>query len=83
MSGFSAVAPAGEAGEFSDWDLLVVVSDGVAAADDPLAGWRLTKRLGIRSDLILCWRAEFEDARIIPNTPAYEAAHNGVLIHGV
>ena len=66
---------------WSDWDLLVVVPDDASDVDDPLVGWRLQKESGVRSDVVLCRAADFHDARDTPNTIAYEAAHDGVLIY--
>ncbi len=71
----------GLAGAESDWDLLVVVPDEMKDVDDPLVGWRLKRDLGVRSDLLLCRVSEFEDDRDTPNTMAFEAAHEGILIH--
>ena len=65
----------------SDWDLLIVVPDDTTDIDDPLAGWRLQKDSGVRSDLALCRSADFQDDRNTPNTLAYEAAHDGLLIY--
>lgn len=65
----------------SDWDLLIVVPDDASDVDDPLAGWRLQKESGVPSDVVLCRAADFRDDRETPNTIAYEAAHDGVLVY--
>ena len=64
----------------SDWDLFVVVPDDEPAADDLMAVYELRRRSGGAADLILCRVSDFEDARDVPNTLAYEAAHFGVPI---
>ncbi|MCE9583725.1 MAG: nucleotidyltransferase domain-containing protein [Planctomycetes bacterium] len=66
----------------SDWDLLVVVPDDEPAADDLMAVYQVRKQSGVPADVILCRATEFEEAREVPNTLAYEAAHFGVPIHG-
>ena len=73
----------GDAHAASDWDLLVVVPDHLpdAAVDDPLIGWRLQKDSGVYADVIACKREEFEAARTTPNTLAFEAVTNGVLLY--
>ena len=71
----------GEVHAASDWDLLAIVPDNATDVDDPLAGWLLKKDLGVRSDLLLCRASEFEEDRNTPNTIAFEAAHDGVLIY--
>jgi len=71
----------GDASHTSDWDLLIVAPDGAPDLDDPLSGWRVRKEAGVRSDVILCGATDFQEARETPNTLAFEAAHNGVLIY--
>jgi predicted nucleotidyltransferase len=71
----------GESNASSDWDLFVVVSDGLPAVDDPFAGYRLRRETRTRADIILCPSSEFCEDRDTPNTLAYEAAHHGVLIY--
>jgi predicted nucleotidyltransferase len=68
----------------SDWDLLAVVPDSVAASGalDPLAGWELARRAGARADVIACAASDFDGGANVPNTLAYEASHFGVLLHG-
>jgi len=54
----------------SDWDLFVVVDDGVADDElDPGVGRRLRRECGVR---------EFQST---PNTLAYSVAKDGVLLH--
>lgn len=72
----------GEARAHSDWDLLVVVADEEPAHGDPYAGWPLRNTGGVRSDVILSSESDFADYRSVPNTLAYEAANNGIQIHG-
>ena len=71
----------GSAHAGSDWDLFVIVPDDLAAADDPLAGYRLRRETRIRADIILCPLSEFQEDRDTPNTLAYEAAHHGATIY--
>jgi uncharacterized protein len=71
----------GESNAGSDWDLLVVVPDDLAAVDDPFAGYRLRRETRTRADIVLCPLAEFHEDRDTPNTLAYEAAHHGVVIY--
>jgi predicted nucleotidyltransferase len=71
----------GESEASSDWDLFVVVPDGLPARSDPFAGYRLRRELRARADIVLCTLSEFAEDRDTPNTLAYEAAHFGVLIH--
>jgi predicted nucleotidyltransferase len=68
----------------SDWDLLVVVPDAVAegGATDPMAAWELRKLAGARADLVVCAASEFDDAKSVPNTLAYEAFHFGRRLLG-
>lgn len=65
----------------SDWDLLVLTPDGTPGVDDPLAGYEVTKDFATPADVLLCPVGEFEEAREVPNTLAYEAAHFGVLVY--
>lgn len=71
----------GEASASRDWDLFVVVSDDLEAADDPFAGYRLRRETRTRADIVLCPLSEFREDRDTPNTLAYEAAHHGVAIY--
>lgn len=71
----------GEATGRSDWDLLVVAPDDERDVDDPLAAWRLNRESGVRSDLLLCRAGDFQEDRNTPNTIAFEATHDGVLIY--
>ena len=71
----------GTADPESDWDLLVVAPDDAPDVDDPLAGWKVRKGTGIVADVLPCRASEFQDARSVPNTLAYEAAHFGILIY--
>lgn len=66
----------------SDWDLFVVVDDGVGDDElDPGIGRRLRRECGVRADVIP-WRAsEFAEFRATPNTLAYAVATDGVLLH--
>ena len=66
----------------SDWDLFVVVDDGVADDElDPGVGRRLRRECGVRADVIP-WRAsEFAEFQSTPNTLAYSVAKDGVLLH--
>jgi uncharacterized protein len=68
----------------SDWDLLVVVPDAVAesGATDPMVAWDLRMRAGVRADVIVCAASDFDDAKSVPNTLAYEAFHFGRRVLG-
>lgn len=72
----------GAASQHSDWDVFVVVPDDLP--DDrfgPLATWRLRKETRTRADVLACHWTEFLDDRATPNTMAYEAAREGVLLY--
>ena len=72
----------GEASEGSDWDLLVVVPDGTAAAVmDPLVAWRARKRAGVPADVIVCTESEFRDDRETVNTVAFSAGREGFRVY--
>ncbi len=72
----------GDAGPESDWDLLVVVPDGLSdSALDPVVAWRLQRESGVSADLVLCRASDFREDRTTPNTLAFEAAHRGVLLY--
>jgi uncharacterized protein len=72
----------GDAGDDSDWDLLVVAPDDAGDdLDDPLVGWRLQKGSGVYADIATCRAGEFAEARTTTNTLAYEAWMHGVLLH--
>jgi predicted nucleotidyltransferase len=72
----------GDAHESSDWDLLVVVRDDLDDAEfDPLVGWRLQKDSGVRADVFPCRAADFREDRDTPNTLAFDAAVDGLLIY--
>lgn len=72
----------GEAQPDSDWDLLVVVPDDIAErATDPMAGWELRWRAGVRADVVVCGASDYRDARNVPNTLAFEAFHHGVVLY--
>ncbi len=72
----------GTATPTSDWDLLVVVPDGIAEPEvDPVAAWRLGKGCGVRAEIVPCRASDFEEDRTTPNTLAFEAATHGVLVY--
>ena len=72
----------GDANASSDWDLLVVVPNDIADADlDPLVGWRLQKDTGVRADVFPCRSSDFREDRTTPNTLAFDAAVDGLLIY--
>ncbi len=52
------------------------------AADDLMAAYQVRRQSGVLADVILCRATDFEEAREVPNTLAYEAAHFGVPILG-
>lgn len=71
----------GEAREYSDWDLLVVVPDDIDEDElDVTVTWALQRNSGVRADVIACHASDFATARNTVNTLAYEAAHAGVRI---
>ena len=71
----------GNARPLSDWDLLVVVPNDCREVDDPMAAWRVGVESGVCCDLILCRESDFQEDSTTPNTLAFEAAHDGVLIY--
>lgn len=71
----------GDAGPRSDWDLLVVVDDGVdERALDPRSVWQVQRGSGCAADVFVCHAREFRDACGTVNTLAYDVAHEGVLL---
>lgn len=71
----------GDASAASDWDLLIVVPDDSRdEVFEPLRIWRMRKDAGVRADLVPCRVRDFEEDRSTPNTLAYEASANGVLL---
>lgn len=72
----------GDATESSDWDLLAVVADELDTAEfDPLVGWRLQRGSGVRADVFACRASDFREDRSTPNTLAFDAAVDGVLVY--
>jgi predicted nucleotidyltransferase len=66
----------------SDWDLLVVLPDDAGDdALDPLAAWRLRRDAGVPADVVPCLARDFHEDRNTPNTLAYEAATEGILLY--
>lgn len=72
----------GTAGADSDWDLLVVVPDELAATgfDDPKTVWNVKHGAGVRADVLVCRASEFDEDRGTHNTIAYDAAVEGVRV---
>ncbi len=71
----------GDANPTSDWDLLVVVPDDSGdEVFDPLHIWQIRRDAGVRADLVPCRVRDFEEDRSTPNTLAYEASANGILL---
>jgi predicted nucleotidyltransferase len=73
----------GDARIDSDWDLLAIVPDCPEPADfdDPITLWRVKREPGVPSDLFV-WRAsDFAEDRNVPNTLAYSASHDGILVY--
>ena len=66
----------------SDWDLLVVVPDDLAAEgfDDPMTVWKVKQGTGVRADVLVCRASDFDEDRGTHNTIAYDAAVEGVRI---
>ncbi|MFO0605750.1 MAG: nucleotidyltransferase domain-containing protein [Polyangiales bacterium] len=65
----------------SDWDLLVVVPDGVSEeVVDPVSVWRLRRASALPTELLVCRRSDFDEDRETPNTLAFEAWHAGVRV---
>ncbi len=72
----------GDATPQSDWDLLAVLPDDAGDdALDPLVSWRLRKDAGVYADILPCLSRDFREDRTTPNTLAYEAATEGVLLY--
>lgn len=72
----------GSATGASDWDFLVVVPDDLSDdALDPLVAWEMRRRSGVLADIIPCRTMEFHEDSSTPNTLAYEAAKQGVLVY--
>lgn len=72
----------GDAGPSSDWDLLVVVPDDLPPGEfDPEVGWRLQRASGVSADVIVCRASDFDEDRSTPNTLAFDAAREGVLLY--
>ena len=72
----------GDSHATSDWDLLVVVPDDLEETEfDPLVGWRLQKDSGVRADVFPCRASDFREDRETPNTLAFDAAVDGLLIY--
>jgi predicted nucleotidyltransferase len=66
----------------SDWDLLVVVPDGIdEAMVDPLSAWRLRRESGVSADVVPCRARDFREDCSTPNTLAFEAAKRGLLLY--
>lgn len=73
----------GDARADSDWDLLAIVPDCPEPADfdDLMTVWRVKREPGVPSDLFV-WRAsDFAEDRDVPNTLAYSASHEGILVY--
>jgi len=71
----------GDASPASDWDLLIVVpDDSDEELFEPLRSWQVRKDAGVPADLVPCRVRDFEEDRSTPNTLAYEASANGVLL---
>jgi predicted nucleotidyltransferase len=73
----------GDAGVDSDWDLLAVVPDCPEPAefDDPMVVWRVRRQPNVPSDLVVYRAADFAADRTVPNTLAYAAKLDGVLLY--
>ena len=72
----------GTAGRDSDWGLLVVVPDDLAADDfdDPMTVWKAKQGTGVRADVLVCRASEFDEDCGTHNTIAYDATVEGVRI---
>jgi hypothetical protein len=73
----------GDASAHSDWDLLAVVPDCPEPADfdDPVTVWRVRREPRVPSDLVVYRLSDFDADRAVPNTLAYAAKLDGVLIY--
>jgi len=73
----------GDGGAHSDWDLLAVVPDCPEPADfdDPITVWRVRRQPQVPSDLVVCRASDFAADRAVPNTLAYAAKLDGVLLY--
>jgi uncharacterized protein len=71
----------GDAGPWSDWDLLVVVPDDTGDEQlDLLFLWRLKRGCGVPADVIACRATDFRDACDTVNTLSYVVVNEGVRI---
>ena len=73
----------GDSGLDSDWDLLAVVQDCPEPADfdDPMVVWQVRRQPNVPSDLVVYRASDFEADRAVPNTLAYAAKLEGVLVY--
>ena len=72
----------GEARATSDWDLMVVVDDPTPEAVLDLdVAWRLQHGSGVYADIVVCRESDFESDVRRPNTIAFDAGREGVLLH--
>jgi len=72
----------GDARQWSDWDLLVLVPD---SADDELLdadlAWKIRKEAGVQADVIPMRSSEYRAAVDVANTLEYEVLREGYIIH--
>jgi predicted nucleotidyltransferase len=67
----------------SDWDLLALVPDCPEPADfdDPMTVWRVRRQPRVSADLVVYRASDFASDRAVPNTLAYAADLDGVLLY--
>ncbi|HEY0833630.1 MAG TPA: nucleotidyltransferase domain-containing protein [Azospirillum sp.] len=72
----------GDAVEGSDWDLFVVVPDGVQPGTvTPSRLRRLLRGTGASFDVVACRRSVFDARKAEPNSLSHDVAEDGVLLY--
>ena len=65
----------------SDWDLLLVVADDTRLdVDDPVLPWRVAKKSGVPSTLLLTRKSDLDEVWGRVNTLGYDLAREGLRI---
>ena len=73
----------GDGDAHSDWDLFVVVPDGVDECKlDPMTLWQLKRGMkGVYADVVPCRSTEFADWKDTVNTLSHTVSLDGVLLY--
>jgi len=66
--------------EDSDWDVLIIVSDGSSTRDLKLLRRHLYMRLDVPVDIVTVKRSWWERYKEVPGTVVYEAAREGIVV---